>query len=140
MTLRYDKETDTLYIILGPDKGEIYEYEAGSFSAYVNDFGALVEISIEEASGFIARALAVGVDIDGLPAPDANQLRPVWEDVESSMISAFKYDESKGTLDVMFHRSGVYRYSDVPYHVVQELRAASSKGSYMRTMIIGVYD
>jgi hypothetical protein len=140
MTLRYDKETDTLTITFGPDGGEIYEYEAGSFSAYIDDLGALVEISIKEFSEFVVRALAAGVNIDDLPAPNGDQMRPVWEDVESSMISAFKYDESTGTLDVIFNRSGAYQYSDVPYHVVKELRAASSKGRYMRAMIIGVYD
>lgn len=65
--------------------------------------------------------------------------RPVWEDVDSSMIAAFKYDEEAQTLDVMFHRTGHYRYFDVPMDVVAGLREASSKGSYMRAAIIDVY-
>ena len=140
MSLRYDKETDTLSIIFGPDRGDSYQYDAGSFSVCIDDMGALLEISIEEFSGFITRALAAGVELDDLPTPDMEQFRPVWEDVDSSMISAFKYDESEATLDVVFKQSGVYRYFDVPYHVVQDLRKASSKGGYMRAVIIGLYD
>ena len=140
MSLRYDKETDTLNIIFGPDRGDSYQYEAGSFSVYINDMDALLEISIKEFSTFIIRTLAAGVELDDLPVPDMEQLRPVWEDVDSSMISAFKYDEPKGTLDVVFKQSGVYRYYDVPYHVVQDLRQASSKGRYMRSAIIGLYE
>lgn len=62
--------------------------------------------------------------------------KPVWEDVDSSMIGAFKYDEEAETLDVMFHRTGHHRYFDVPPDVVEGLREASSKGSYMRYAVI----
>lgn len=65
--------------------------------------------------------------------------KPTWEDVDSSMISAFKYDPEAQTLDVIFHRTGQYRYFDVPLDVVQGLREASSKGSYMRYAIIDMY-
>ena len=61
MSLRYDKETDTLSIIFGPDRGDSYQYDAGSFSVCIDDMGALLEISIEEFSGFITRALAARV-------------------------------------------------------------------------------
>ncbi len=66
--------------------------------------------------------------------------KPVWEDVDSSMISAFKYDETAEILDVMFNKTGIYRYFDVPLDVVEGLRESSSKGSYMRSMIIDMYD
>jgi hypothetical protein len=55
------------------------------------------------------------------------------------MISAFRYDRSTRTLEVMFHDTGVYRYLDVPIEVVDGLRQAESKGSYMQSMIIDVY-
>jgi hypothetical protein len=57
-------------------------------------------------------------------------------DADSSMISAFGYDQTTGILDVAFHRTGVYRYYDVPLHVFEGLRDASSKGRYMRATII----
>jgi hypothetical protein len=41
---------------------------------------------------------------------------------------------------VAFHRTGVYRYYDVPPKVFEGLRDASSKGSYMHNYIIDVYD
>lgn len=64
---------------------------------------------------------------------------PVWEGVDSSMIAAFKYDEEAQELDVLFHNTGHYCYFDVPPEVVQGLREASSKGSYMRATIIDMY-
>ncbi len=66
--------------------------------------------------------------------------KPVWEDVDSSMIAAFKYDEATQTLAVMFIKTGLYTYQDVPPDVVAGLREADSKGSYMRYAIIGEYD
>ena len=65
---------------------------------------------------------------------------PIWEDVDSSMISAFKYDPAKKELDVMFTRTGRYRYFDVPLDVVEELRQSDSKGSYMRYVIINEFE
>lgn len=69
----------------------------------------------------------------------AKPAKPVWEDVESSMISAFKYDPAKKELEVMFPRTGVYRYFDVPEDVVKDLRKADSKGSFMRYAIIDMF-
>ena len=66
-------------------------------------------------------------------------VKPVWEDVDSSMISAFKYDPASQELDVMFPSKGIYRYFDVPADVVAELREADSKGSYMRYAIIDMF-
>jgi hypothetical protein len=60
-------------------------------------------------------------------------------DADSSMISAFGYDEAEGILEVAFHRTGVYRYYDVPLHVFEGLRDAESKGRYMRGHIIDMY-
>jgi len=65
---------------------------------------------------------------------------PAWEDVDSSMISAFKYDPAKKELEVMFTRTGMYRYFDVPEDVVKDLRKADSKGSFMRYAIIDMFN
>ena len=64
---------------------------------------------------------------------------PEWEDVDSSMISAFKYYPDTQTLDVIFNRTGLYSYFEVPPDVVEELREADSKGSFMRYAIIDNY-
>ena len=64
---------------------------------------------------------------------------PSWEEVDSSMIDAFRYDEAAKMLEVRFHNTGVYRYFDVPAEVVNGLRQATSKESYMRSMIIDAY-
>jgi len=59
--------------------------------------------------------------------------------VESSMIYAYGYDKTTETLEVVFNRTGVYRYRNVPKEVYKELTAASSKGSYMKDCIIDCY-
>jgi TFIIF-interacting CTD phosphatase-like protein len=59
--------------------------------------------------------------------------------VDSSMIYAVGYDEEAQILEVVFKRTGVYRYSNVPKNVYEELMASDSKGSYMRDMIIDMY-
>ena len=59
--------------------------------------------------------------------------------VDSSMIYAFGYDEQQQVLEVVFKRTGVYRYHDVPKEVYQQLLDADSKGGYMRDLIIDMY-
>ena len=59
--------------------------------------------------------------------------------VDSSMIYAFGYDEQQQVLEVVFKRTGVYRYLNVPKEVYQQLLDADSKGSYMRDLIIDMY-
>ena len=59
--------------------------------------------------------------------------------VESSMIYAVGYDEQTQTLEVVFNRTGVYRYRKVPKEVYKELLAAESKCSYMKSCIIDCY-
>ncbi|MEO7909370.1 MAG: KTSC domain-containing protein [Roseiflexaceae bacterium] len=59
--------------------------------------------------------------------------------VDSSMIYAFGYDEQQQVLEVIFKRTGVYRYLNVPKEVYQQLLDADSKGSYMRDLIIDMY-
>jgi hypothetical protein len=59
--------------------------------------------------------------------------------VDSSMIYAMGYDEQQQVLEVIFKRTGVYRYHNVPKEVYQQLLDADSKGSYMRDLIIDMY-
>lgn len=137
MNLRYDEKKDVLTIDFRPPAGDIYELEADTFTAFVDDEDGLNKIIIKEARQFLAKAIAV----TNAPPPLASeQAKPVWEEVDSSMITAFKYDGAKETLDVMFTRTGIYRYFEVPPDVVEGLRKASSKGSYMRYAIIDCYN
>jgi hypothetical protein len=128
-----------LTIIIGPEPYESYELEAGDFAVVIDDADTLVEITISNASRFVTRALAAGVQVEESPAAQPPPGGMVWHDADSSMISAFGYDEAEGILEVAFHRSGLYRYYDVPRHVFEGLRDAPSKGRYMRAMIIDMY-
>lgn len=138
MAIYYDKATDTFRITLGKAVGDSYELEAGNFVAIVDDDDGLVEIVIKDASEFLKKATAVKL-IGAKTGKAAKPRKPVWEDVDSSMISAFKYDEAEQVLEVAFNTTGIYRYFEVPPDVVEGLRNASSKGSYMRWAIIDMY-
>ena len=59
--------------------------------------------------------------------------------VESSMIYAVGYDPDTQTLEVVFNRTGVYQYYDVPPEEYEGLMEAESKGRYMLDCIIDVY-
>jgi len=59
--------------------------------------------------------------------------------VESSMLVAVGYDAAAKELEVVFASGAVWRYGEVPRKVYRELLAAESKGSYMRSNVIGVY-
>lgn len=139
MPIRYDTENDTLTITLGPELYEAYELEAGDWSVVIDEADTLVSVTIARASRFVARALAAGIEVEGAPTVEPTKEGMVWYDAESSMISAFGYDEAEGILEVAFHRTGVYRYYNVPLHVFEGLRDAGSKGSYMRACIIDMY-
>ncbi len=138
MTIHYDKTKDSLQITLGKAVGDSYELEAGNYVVIVDDDDGLVGIVIKEASEFLKKATAAKV-VGGKTAVVTKPSKPVWEDVDSSMISAFKYNEAEQVLEVVFNRTGIYRYFDVPPDVIKGLREASSKGSYMRWAIIDMY-
>jgi hypothetical protein len=59
--------------------------------------------------------------------------------VDSSMVSAIGYDEATKELEAVFHSGAVWRYRGVPKKVYRELLTSSSKGGYMRDLIIGAY-
>jgi uncharacterized protein YuzE len=133
MTIEYDPEDDTLEIWLQPEAIPEASFHSGEFSVVVGPEGELVSIVIRQA-----RAFAEQLAAQGLPARPLGD--KVWYDADSSMISAYAYDEEKQILEVAFHRTGVYRYFDVPRHVFEGLHRASSKGSYMRGAVIDMYD
>ncbi len=139
MPIRYDQKTDTLMVILGPEDYGACELEAGDFSVVADEGDGLVSIAIANARQFVARALAAGVQVEGAPAVESPKQGMIWYDADSSMISAFGYDEAEGILEVAFHSTGVYRYYDVPRHIFEGLRDASSKGSYLRNCVIDMY-
>ncbi len=60
--------------------------------------------------------------------------------VKSSMIYAVAYDAASHTLDLVYYRTGVYRYFDVPPQVYRDLLKASSIGSYVRDMVIDCFE
>lgn len=139
MSVRYDRDADTLTVTLGAQPREPREYEAGDFTVVVDEDGSLIELIIRDAGSFVARALAAGVEVEGAPEAAPSEGGMVWHDADSSMISAFGYDQATEILEVAFHRSGVYRYHDVPQEIFEGLRDASSKGRYMRAYIIDMY-
>ncbi len=55
--------------------------------------------------------------------------------VESSTIASVGYEAETTTLEVAFHRSGVYQYYGVPAEVFEGLLHASSKGSFFDQMV-----
>jgi hypothetical protein len=59
--------------------------------------------------------------------------------VDSSMIHAVGYDPKEEALEVVFTSGKIYRYTNVPQATYDQLMASSSKGSYMRSCIIGVF-
>ena len=59
--------------------------------------------------------------------------------VESSNVEAVGYDEDSSTLQVEFKNGGLYQYFDVPIHIFEGLRDASSVGQYLATNIKGIY-
>jgi uncharacterized radical SAM superfamily protein len=61
-------------------------------------------------------------------------------EVDSSMLSAVKYESASRTLEAWFNSGQRWAYHDVPPEVFKELLNASSQGSYMRNFIIGCFD
>ena len=140
MTIRYHKDNDTLTIVLKPESYESFEFEGGDFMVVVDEDDHLIKITIANASQFIVQAMAAGVKVEVSPSVQPKQGGMIWYVADSSMISAFGYDEAEQILEIAFHSSGVYRYFDVPLDVFEGLRDAPSKGSYLRSMIIDMYD
>lgn len=56
---------------------------------------------------------------------------------ESSNIARYAYDDASRVLKVEFSNGSVYDYFDVPDHVINGMRNASSKGQYLAQQIKG---
>jgi hypothetical protein len=56
------------------------------------------------------------------------------------MVHAAGYDDAERELEIVFTNGRTYRYKQVPRKIYQDLMKANSKGQYMRTNVMGVYD
>lgn len=61
------------------------------------------------------------------------------ETPESSNIRRFSYEASTSTLLVEFKNGGAYKYFDVPSHVFDQMKVASSKGQFLAQVVKGTY-
>ena len=61
------------------------------------------------------------------------------ESPESSNIARFGYDEANQVLFVEFMNGSVYQYFDVPNTVFEQMKTASSKGSFLAQGVKGTY-
>lgn len=61
------------------------------------------------------------------------------DEVESSMLAAYGYDENLKALVVLYNSGKAYQYLDVPPEIFQGLQEAQSKGRYMLDHVIDHY-
>ena len=59
--------------------------------------------------------------------------------VTSSDLAEVGYDHATMTLEISFHKGGVYQYFDVPDSAYRELLAAESKGKFFNANIKNNY-
>ena len=59
--------------------------------------------------------------------------------VRSREIAIVGYDHETETLEIVFRRGGVYRYSGVPQQIYQSLMTAPSRGIYFGQSIKDKY-
>lgn len=138
--ITYDRATDTLTINLRESEGELTPYRAGTFTVILGDrIDDVVAIRIGKASKFLARAAAEGLPLPTEEGREEQYPAGEWHNADSSMISAYRYLEDEQILEVMFNRTGLYRYFDVPRDTFEGLHAADSKGRYMRASVINMY-
>jgi hypothetical protein len=62
-----------------------------------------------------------------------------WLDGSSTSIARFCYDSSASILTVEFVKGGTYNYFDVPSHLFDEMKAASSRGQFVAQRIKGSF-
>lgn len=62
-----------------------------------------------------------------------------FESPESSTIAKVGFDDEALILIVEFKTTGVYHYFDVPLHVFEAMRAASSRGQFLAQNVKGQY-
>lgn len=61
------------------------------------------------------------------------------EYVNSSVIRGIEYDASSRVLSILFVDGKMYRYRNVPSHIVDRFLRASSKGQYFNKHVRGRY-
>lgn len=59
--------------------------------------------------------------------------------VNSEMVHALGYDDEEQELEVIFTSGGIYRYSNVPRSVFDDMMKSPSIGQYMHTHIMNTY-
>ncbi|WP_376789330.1 KTSC domain-containing protein [Thermoflexus sp.] len=121
--VEYDPETDALHLCW---KG----MPEGSIRMEIRGEEGRLTIAPLRKWRPILEALGLSPEVRGSPAG--------WIGVDSSMISAVRYDAERGILEVAFNK-GVYLYFGVPQEIFEELLRADSKGRYMRQHIIDRY-
>lgn len=81
-----------------------------------------------------ALALVLPAFVQALPPPHSAVARVA---VLSTSLASVGYDRASAVLEIEFLSGAVYRYSDVPVGVHQELMAAESKGRFFSQRIRG---
>jgi len=58
---------------------------------------------------------------------------------DSSNLSCFGYETNTSVLRVEFKNGGIYEYYDVPVHVFEAMKNATSKGQFLAYQIKGIF-
>lgn len=58
-----------------------------------------------------------------------------WTPVDSSNITAYRYNAAAQELQIKFHGGRVYGYAGVPQNIVDEFASAGSKGQFLNASI-----